>query len=296
MHRGHDPFEKSVMKPISATLHPVGQVTSPGEFAWACFAAVERRAFGSFHGAVFGGSYAEASAWMAGQLPHVRAFVLIFTRGEGMERFLAGLPAEVASVPMAGGAAARANGAAAGFTHPAAQDLAVLALPEGRWEAVSISAHFPEGEAFDCPGNDPRKFSKVRAAHGSVGAGDFLRQASAAHGLAPDDWDRLALITEDGTMLHLHEDGDTIVSGADLPESRRVRLAFFDARRGSAAILAQARPGALAFGCAGLFGLFGTDRPWEAVMPTTYLFGELAVANGVPRFANLTFSLLIPRP
>jgi hypothetical protein len=97
-------------------------------------------------------------------------------------------------------------------------------------------------------------------------------------------------------VLHLHEDGDTIVSGADLPESRTVRLAFFDARRGSAAILAQARPGALAFGCAGLFGLFGTDRPWEAVMPTTYLFGELAVANGVPRFANLTFSLLIPRP
>lgn len=30
-------------------------------------------------------------------------------------------------------------------------------------------------------------------------------------------------------------------------------------------------------------------------MPTTYLFGELAFANGAPRFANLTFSFLMPR-
>lgn len=284
------------MKPISATLHPVGQVTSPGEFAWACFAAVERRAFGSFHGAVFGGSYAEASAWMASQLPHVRAFVLIFTRGEGMERFLAGLPAEVASVPMAGGAAARANVAATGFTHPAAQDLAVLALTEGSWEAVSISAHFPEGDAFECPGNDPRKFSEVRTAHGSFGAGDFLRQARAAHGLAPGDWDRLALVTNEGIVLHLHEEGGLVVSGADLPASREVRLALFDPSRGREAILAHASPETLAFGCAGLFELFGEDRPWEALMPTTYLFGELATTSASPRFANLTFSLLIRRP
>ena len=54
--------------------------------------------------------------------------------------------------------------------------------------------------------------------------------------------------------------------------------------------------GDFGWACAGLLGLFGEDRPWEEVMPTTYLFGELATASTSSRFANLTFSLLIPRP
>ena len=211
-----------------------------------------------------------------------------------MERFLARLSPEVASVPITGGAAARTHGA--GFKHPAAKDVAILAITDGEWQAVSVTAHFPEGAAFHCLGSDPRSFSAIQTREGTSGAGEFLRKARTAFGLAPDDWDRLGLVTEDGSVLHLHEDGETVVCGADLPASREVRLALFDLHRGREAILAQARPGALAFGCAGLFGLFGEDRPWEAMMPTTYLFGELAVANGAPRFANLTFSLLMPRP
>jgi len=282
------------MKPATATIHPVGQVSPAGDFGWACFASREPQTFFNSRGVVFGGSYEEASAWMTGQLPQARAFVVIFSRGEGMEAFLAGLSPAVASVPMAGGAAARAIGP--GFTYPAAEDVAILAITEGEWHAVSVAAHFPEGDAFHCLGNDLRRFSAIMTREGTVGAGEFLRKARAAFGLAPGDWDRLALITDDGIVLHLHEDGETVVSGANLPESREVRLALFDPDRGGAAILARARPDALAFGCAGLFGLFGSDRPWEAVMPTTYLFGEIANANGASCFANLTFSILIPRP
>lgn len=281
------------MKPVTATIHPVGQVSSVGDFGWACFAAREPQTFVNSRGVVFGGSYAEASAWMNGQLPGVRAFVLIFARGEGMEGFLAGLPPAVASVPMAGGAAARASGP--GFTHPTAEDVAVLAITEGEWQAVSVTAHFPKGDAFRRLGDDPRRFSAIMTREGTVGAGDFLRKARAAFGLAPDDWDRLALVTRDGVVLHLHQEGNVIVAGAGLPRSYEVRLALFDPIRGREEILAQAKPGALAFGCAGLFGLFGEDRPWEALMPTTYLFGEIANAKRLPRFANLTFSLLLPR-
>jgi len=282
------------MNPVTATIHPVGQVSPTGDFGWACFAAREPQTFVNSRGLVFGGTYEEASAWMTGQLPQARAFVVIFSRGEGMEAFLAGLSPAVASVPMAGGAAARASGA--GFTHPAAEDVAVFAITEGQWRSVSVTSHFPKGEAFRCLGDAPRRFSAIMTHEGTVGVGDHLWKARAAFGLAPDDWDRLALVTDDGIVLHLHEDGERVVSGADLPASREVRLALFDPDRGGAAILARARPDALAFGCAGLFGLFGSDRPWEAVMPTTYLFGEIANANGIPRFANLTFSLLIPRP
>ncbi len=282
------------MKPVTATIHPVGRVSSVGDFGWACFAAREPQTFLNSRGVAFGGSYEDASAWMTRQLPGVRAFVVIFATGNGMEAFLAGLSPVVASVPMAGGAAARASGP--GFTYPAAEDVAVLAITEGEWHAVSVAAHFPAGDTFHCLGNAPRSFSAIRTRERTIAADDFFLEARSAYDLAPGDWDRLALVTKDGMILHLHEDGGMVVSGANLPHSRQVRLALFNPDRGREAILARAKPSALAFGCAGLFGLFGSDRPWEAVMPTTYLFGEIANANGIPRFANLTFSLLMPGP
>jgi hypothetical protein len=293
MHRGHDPSEEGVMRPVTATVHPVGHVFPTGDFGWACFAAVEPQTFVNSRGVVFGGSYEEASTWMTGQLAQARAFVVIFTGAAGMEEFLGGLSGEISALPMAGGAAARSSGP--GFTHPMAEEVAVLAITDGEWQAVSAAAHFPEGNAFHCLGTDPRSFSAVQTREGTFGADEFLRKKRTAFGLAPDDWGRLALFTDDGIVLHLQEGGEMVVSGADLPASREVRLALFNPHRGREAILAQASPGALAFGCAGLFSLFGEDRPWEAVMPTTYLFGELVFANGAPRFANLTFSLLMPR-
>jgi hypothetical protein len=279
---------------VLATVHPIGHVSPSGDFGWACLAAKEARRFADLPGMIFGGSYAEASAWMRSQATEARAFVVIFTRGDGMEEFLGGLSSEVSALPMAGGAAARSSGP--GFTHPMAEDVAVLAITEGEWQAASVAAHFPAGDTLSCLGHDRRRFSMVRTGDGTVDAHEFLHTARAAHGLAPGDWDRLALVTNEGIVLHLHEEGGLVVSGADLPASREVRLALFDPSRGREAILAHASPETLAFGCAGLFELFGEDRPWEALMPTTYLFGELATTSASPRFANLTFSLLIRRP
>lgn len=281
------------MSDVSVTVHPIGHVSSIGAFGWACFGAKDTRTFADLRGNVFGGTYAEASAWMSSQAAQARAFVVIFVRGDGMEEFLGGLSAEVSALPMAGGAAARSSGP--GFTNPMAEDVAVLAITEGEWQAVSVAAHFPAGDALSCLGQDRRRFSTIRTGDGTVDAHEFLQRARALHGLAPGDWDQLALVTNEGIVLHLHEEEGIVVSGADLPASRQVRLALFDPSRGREAILAHASPETLAFGCAGLFGLFGEDRPWEAFMPTTYLFGELAMASASPRFANLTFSLLLRR-
>lgn len=278
---------------VAAAVHPVGHVEPVGDFGWACSAAGLPRAFASLEGEVFGGSFAQASAWMADQVRHARAFIVIFTRGVGMEGFLSRLPAEVTAIPTAGGAAARADGD--GFTYPAAEDVAILAITEGDWLSLSLTAHFPTGDAFHCHGDDPRRFSVVQTGGGTVRAAEFFRKVRADFGLSPDDWDRLAIITDDNRVLHLHENHEMIVSGANLPPSRDVRLALLDLQRGRETLLANAQPGTFAFGCAGLFGLLGEDRPWEAVMPTTYLFGEIVNANGISLFANLAFTLLIPR-
>lgn len=294
MHGRHDPAENRVSPLIRLNRLPIGHETSGGGFAWSCLAAREDLEFANLRGKAFGGSYAEATEWMLAQLPAARAFVLIFSRGDGNERFLSGLPQEVNLIPMAGGASARSAGAAAGFTYPQAKDIAVFAITEGAWQSITVTSHFPVGDTFHCLGDDPRKFTTIQTGEGAVGALDFFQQAREAHDLAANDWDRLALITDDGIVLHLRDEGGTVVSGANLPSSRQVRLALFDAQHGRKAILARSTPGTLAFGCAGLHGLFGSDRPWEQLVPTTYLFGELAAAGGPSQFSNLTFSLLSP--
>lgn len=172
----------------------------------------------------------------------------------------------------------------------------LAALPIGGDPMIDVSfawaCHAAIGprELASLPGED---FGGTTA-DGVMDAWDFLKRAGETHGLADDDWDRLALISNECVMIHLHDAGDGVGCGTHLPASRLVRLAVFDEARGRDAILAVCRPGSLVFGCAGLHGLFASGRPWESTAPTTYLFGELAVPDGQPRFANLTFSLLQP--
>jgi hypothetical protein len=294
MHGRDDPSEKSLMAAPcqSLTAVPPGRKPAPEGFSWACAAAREPLDFASLTGETFGGTYADAAAWMCRQLGRARAFILLFTRGDGMETFLAGLDPQVRRIPMAGGAAARMTGHASGVVFPAAEDVAVFAVTEGNWDCVAVTAHFPAGAVVRCAGSDPRRFSEILSEGKSHSARRFLAEARQAHGLAADDWDRLALITQEGTIIHLHDAGEAVGCGTHLPASREARLAVFDETRGREAILASTTPAALAFGCAGLHGLFTSGKPWEALIPATYLYGELAVFASGPAFSNLTFALL----
>jgi hypothetical protein len=277
--------------PRSLGTIPVGHGQAGCDFAWACHDAGEARPFASLHGEIFGGTHDEAASWMAKQSPVARAFIIVFTGGTGMEKFLRELPPAAASIPIAGGAAAR-SGNSKGATVPLAEDVAVFAITEGSWKAITVNAHFGSGEFFVCEGGDSRRFSHIRAGNETLPAPDFFQRARERHLLSANDWDRLALMTRDGAVLHLRPEDGEIVSGTDLPGSREVRTAIFDGARGIEALRASINPQSLLFGCAGLHGLFGNSRPWEQWAPTTYLFGEIANLHNRPRFSNLTFSVL----
>ena len=270
---------------------PVGIGQAACDFAWACHDAREVKPFASLQGEVFGGTYAAAASWVEKMAPVARAYILVFTGGTGMEKFLRELPAAVASIPIAGGAAAR-SGNSKGSTVPLAEDVAVFAITEGSWQAITVNAHFGSEEFFVCEGVDPRRFSHIRTENKILPAPDFFQRARDRHLLSANDWDRLALITRDGAVLHLHPEHGDVLCGTDLPDSREVRLVIFDGIRGIEALHAQIKPQSLLFGCAGLHGLFENNRPWEQWAPTTYLFGEIAKLDHRPRFANLAFSVL----
>jgi hypothetical protein len=277
--------------PKSLGTMPVGYRQAACDFGWACHDAREVKPFASLPGEVFGGTYAEAASWMAKQNPIARAFILIFTAGTGMEKFLHELPAPTASIPIVGGAAAR-SGNAKGSIVPFAEDVAVFAISEGSWQAITVNAHFGSEEFFVCEGSAPRRFSHIRQGNETLPALDFFQRARKSHLLPANDWDRLALMTRDGAVLHLHPEDGEVVCGTDLPGSREVRLVVFDSGLGIETLRASINPQSLLFGCAGLHGLFENNRPWEQWAPTTYLFGEIANLNNRPCFSNLTFSVL----
>jgi len=278
------------------TVPPEGGQVPAGCFAWASHLAVEPARFSAFPGQAFGGSFDEAAEWMRACTPHTTAWIVIFRRGTGMEKFLADLPPEVAAIPMAGGATARDAGCDEGYAVPSGGDVAVFALREGKWESLALHAHAPTGKAFTCSGPAPRQIAWVESDGQRFPADEFFAAERRAHGLAKDDWDRLALISESGVMIHLHDAGDGLVGcGTNLPESGRFRIAVFDEERGRQVLTEALSPGALLFGCAGLHGLFQNGRPWEREFPSTYLYGEVASMAGCPGFSNLTFSILRPQ-
>jgi hypothetical protein len=93
-------------------------------------------------------------------------------------------------------------------------------------------------------------------------------------------------------LIHLHPGDVGVLCGRDLPEGGQVQPAVFHESRARNAWLQAAGANSMAFGCAGLHGMFSGERPWEAIMGTTYLYGEIAMIGERPRFSNLTVSLL----
>lgn len=271
-------------------VFPPGQrAACTAEFGWACALAGKPTTFSEMEGRVFGGTFSEAAQWLFEAGHDFRALVAVFTRGDGMETWLAQFPELCPNVPIVGGAAARGTGYVNGETLPHAADVALFGITEGTWRGTALTAHRPIGEFFKLAGSSPRRFDRIAGKNESLP--EVLSRVRQENGLPPDDWDRIALTDRDGVVYHLHPEGETIVSGADLSASREVAAAVF-----SAAALDQARAGlndnCLVFGCAGLTGLKESGLPWPGCGTFTALCGEIHLGGKTPRFSNLTLSVL----
>lgn len=269
--------------------------TPPAEaFGWECARAIgfNRDRPVDLQSEVFAGTYQGAIAWLKENATKLKAAVFIFSRSEGMEEFFAEVRPLLTHIPSAGGAAARANGAAHGRVVPSSEDVIILGITEGKWESQPVLFHRPNGTKVVCAGNSKRSFVSVLCSGEKHDAITWFESQFSAWCATDSPWEKVALLDGEGRLLHMHVAGGSVAVSADLPAGREVEVALFDEAFGGEQLAEKIGSRSLVFGCAGLNAVLSDIRPWEKVAPTTYLYGEVVHLRSGPAFANLSFSLL----
>jgi hypothetical protein len=249
-----------------------------------------------FSGEVVAGSYADVLE----QLRHIsfipQAAIILFSGGTGAEKFLQEWQKLFPAVPVTGGAAARGNGQERGELLPPAEDVGVLLLTEGSWQAETLKVHDVVGTAWQFRADGPRTITHLRrsASNSWETAAAAFRAAQTKLGRENTDCESITWSDVNGRNLHCSFAGEFLQSGADLPPDGQLLLRTIS-RAEAAKKLGQfcAQPNALVFGCAGLRSLLDAPFATGSDCLAGFLFGELVTLAGQPQFGNLMASRLV---
>jgi hypothetical protein len=227
-----------------------------------------------------------------------QAAIILFTGGTGAENFLRQWQKLFSAVPVAGGAAARGNGQERGEVLPPAEDVAVLLLTEGVWQAETLNVHDVIGSAWQFQADGPRTITHLRRASSEPWqtAAAAFRALQAEAGRENSDCESITWSDVNGRNVHCSFAGECLHSGADLPTDGQLWLRMIS-RAEVAKKLGQfcAHPNSVVFGCAGLRSLLDAPFATGADCLAGFMFGELVTVAGQPQFGNLMASRLVCR-
>jgi hypothetical protein len=229
-----------------------------------------------------------------------KAAVLIFTRAEGMESFLAGLRAQFAGLPIAGGAAARASGRPGEIAPGREGDVLTWFIDEGNWVSETLNVHEAKEIRYEFKAQGPRRILELKSDGGAwEPAAEAFAGLQARFGVKDTDFESVTFSDLAGRNLHCSRSGQQLQCGSDLPTKDCVLVVRrTDELRAQASLQRFAsEPGSLVFACAGLYGLLK-----ERLLPapgtlTGFMFGEVVTnPNHEVVFGNLMASRLRPKP
>jgi hypothetical protein len=226
-----------------------------------------------------------------------KAAIILFARGAGAEAFLRHWETLLPSVPVVGGAAACGLGEERGELLPASEDVAVLLISEEKWTAESLNVHDTHGETWEFQSSAPRTITHLRRS----GAAEWQLAAKAFHALqiacgrTAQDCESITFSDAEGRNLHCSVSGTSLRVGADLPAKRLLMLRTISPPEVAERLRRFcAKPNTLVFGCAGLRSLLAAPLEVARGTITGFMFGELVILAGKPRFGNLMAARLVP--
>ncbi|MFZ4695885.1 MAG: hypothetical protein ACOYMV_12240, partial [Verrucomicrobiia bacterium] len=179
-----------------------------------------------------------------------------------------------------------------------AEDVALLLLTQGKFEIISANLHLRKANAVEFQHEGPRRLIALRF-QGETDwhpAAAFYRELQKDAGVGARDFESLAMSDTRGRNLHAAFEGETLVTGSDLPEGPLLHVG----RTNSVAVLDGMEtfcsdPSSLVFACAGLRGLLpGPVRTGDGTV-AGFMFGEVVCDAQGPSFGNLMLSKLVVR-
>lgn len=251
-------------------------------------------------GQVFSGGYEDVLrelGVLAGEGFRPDAAVMFFAKAPGMEAFLRQVCRLLPGIPWGGGGAAKSPTAGSGELLPAAKDVAMLLIRDGRYDFKNVwsNVHDDTGRKVSFRAGGPRTILSVRENSADRPAQDWYSSSRQALGYPVKSFENLALSANEGWNLHSSPEGEfALHTGADLPLNGELSVRCVDGKRATDRITEFcALESALVFGCAGLHSLL--QRPVSTGRDTLagFLHGEVLTAGGSPRFANLMMSGLV---
>ncbi len=218
------------------------------------------------------------------------AVLAFFGRNFRIETTLAALGELFPGTPFCGGGAAPGPDGAP-ILYPANGDVAMLLIRDERYafEHRFRNLHDVSDRELVLEGPDSRTITHVCDGERKP-ATEWLEALKSANGYRAESFENVTLTTDDGYNLHLSGGDGCLLTGSDIPASRKVHAGLLGDAEAQVRMDEYLRvSGELVCGCAGLRSMTSGASSRSAC---GFLHGEILTANGRPHFANLMMSSL----
>ncbi len=224
-----------------------------------------------------------------------RVCIAFFRKPMGIEQFIKRFNNLLPNVPIIGGGAAIGERQNMGDVFPLADEVVLLAVAEGTFELQSLNIYDQTEIEIEINKTSARGFDKVRLLPDGnwQSAIDFYHQQQEIRGINRNDFESVAFNDLKMRNIHCSIKHGQILTGANLPDTRRLMLCAVD-RRDAVRRLSEfiSKERSLIIGCAGIRSLILEPLIAGRHSLVSFLFGEVVACKNIPMFGNLMLARL----
>lgn len=223
--------------------------------------------------------------------------ILFFRHSSNIELFLKALTRALPNTKFIGGGSSRIANETLGEISPDGEDVTLLIIPQINFEIRTLNIYDETNIRVEIRRTTDRQFRELRPLPNGKweNATDFLNLLQKSFKVGDKKFELITFSDEDGRNIHCRTDGNSIFTGANLPDDNILIVRTITEELAEKRVAEFVKDNnALIFGCAGIRSLLR-----KPVLPGRdsllgFMFGELFIANNDKvLFGNLMLTKLI---
>ncbi len=243
-----------------------------------------------FQGSILAGKYDEVLADLQLLEYKPKLCIAVFTKNAGVELFINRFVQIMPGITLAGGVAAIGDEQLKNELIPGSEDIRLFAFAEGCFEFQSLNIYEKTGIEVEIKRTSDRNFELLRVIpDGSwQNAADFYHGQQKIFDIECSDFESLTFSDRNDRNLHFSLVGNSLHSGADLPDDNILLLRVTNKNNVEERV-ADFISGehSLIFGCAGIRSLIQKPLFTGQNSLAGFMFGEIVAVNHKAKFGNL---------